>query len=93
MARVKQPNPKKIRQDDIKEPKFLKPRRITPIAVHASPPREPFLSTRGTTGRAKSDSMVDAMIAKMLVSIYKRSTYKNCLKTIRRMDDVLGGRI
>jgi hypothetical protein len=93
MARVKQPNPKRIRQDDIKEPKFIKPRRITPVAVYASPPSEPLFCTQGTAdGSVKSESMIDAAIARILVSIYRRSTYKKCLKTVKRMDGVLGDR-
>ena len=93
MARVKQSNPKRIRQDVVKEPKIIKPRRITPVAVCASPPSEPLFCARGSAdGRAKSESVIDAAIARILVSIYRRSTYKKCLKTIRRMDGVLGDR-
>ena len=92
MVRVKQSNPKRIRQDDIKEPKFIKTRRITPIAVYTNPPSDPSFCARGTTGRAKSESMADAVIARILVSIYRRSTYKKCSNTIRRMDGVFGDR-
>ena len=94
MARVKQTNPKRIEQNNIKEPTVIKPRRITPVAVSTSPPSETALPTsRETTRKPKGDTLVEAMIARIIISFNRHSTYKKGLKTIRRMDVVLGGRV
>jgi len=95
MARVKQVNPKRAEQNKIKGPIVIKPRRITPIAVSTSPPSETALPTsrETTTRKPKSDTLVEAMIARIIISFNRQSTYRKGLKTIRRMDAVLGGRV